>query len=71
MALFCIKFKSSVLATAYSRPEGLPLALRRLTSVFGMGTGVTTASNHQDTAFEVFFVCIRKKSVSKTLIVMM
>ena len=64
------KFKSSVLATIYSRPEGLPSILRRLTSVFGMGTGVTTASNHQDTAFEVFFIFVSKKSQSKLYVMM-
>ena len=30
-----------VLAPTYSRPIGLPSARRRLTAVFGMGTGVT------------------------------
>ena len=46
-------FEHFVPAITYSGPfEGLPSALRRLTSVFGMRTGGTTALNHQNKRFK-------------------
>ncbi len=45
--VFCL-IDLSVLATTYFRPVGLSSALRRLTSLFGMGRGGSTASNHQN-----------------------
>ncbi len=47
--VFSIEF--SVLATTYFRPKGLSSALRRLTSLFGMGRGGSIASNHQNREF--------------------
>lgn len=49
----CFFIEYSVLATTYFRPEGLSSAQQRLTSLCGMGRGVTTALNHQDTVFEI------------------
>ncbi len=43
--------QSFVVATTYSRPYGLPSALQRLTSVFGMGTGGSIASSHHNKEF--------------------
>ena|SRR3989344_2678652 len=45
--------KSFVLATTYSRPEGLPLVLAGLTSLFGMGRGVAPPSSHQNKTFNM------------------
>ena len=41
------KIEHLVLATSYFRPEGLSSPLQGLTSLFGMGRGVTLALNHQ------------------------
>ncbi len=37
-----------VLAATYSPPFGVPSVLQGLTAEFGMGSGVTPASSHQD-----------------------
>ncbi len=62
-----------MLATTYSRPYGLPLALRCLTALFGMGRGVPIASNHQHKKFKCHFMyyvpCFKlTRSTSRVLI---
>ncbi len=46
-----IDFEPYVLATSYFRPEGLSSPQLRFTAVFGMGTGVAIAPNHQNAGF--------------------
>ena len=46
--------KFFVLAITYFSPYGVSSVLQRLTSLFGMGRGVTTALNHQDKRFHCF-----------------
>ncbi len=53
--VFLIEF--SVLATTYFGPCGLSSALRRLTSLFGMGRGGATASNHQNRELNHAVLC--------------
>src|SRR3989344_6137462 len=45
--------KSFVLATPSPRPEGLPLVLAGLTSLFGRGRGVAPPSSHQNKTFNM------------------
>jgi hypothetical protein len=49
------KVESFVPATTYSPPEGVPSVLQGLTSLFGMGRGVTLASNHRNERFDFRF----------------
>ncbi len=42
-----------VLATTYSCPEGLPSAQVGLTTLFGMGRGVSPPTSHQDEKLKI------------------
>lgn len=48
-----LHIESSVPAASYFRPLGLSSPQLRLTAVFGMGTGVAIAPNHQNTGFNM------------------
>ena len=51
------RIKHFVLATSYFRPIGLSSPQLRFTSVFGMGTGVAIAPNHQNKGFNFHKGC--------------
>ena len=43
-----------VLASSYSPPYGVPSPLEGLTAVFGMGTGVSPPTKHQDKIYNAY-----------------
>ena len=53
MLLYFLPIELYVLATSYFRPEGLSSPQLRFTAVFGMGTGVAIAPNHQNAEFKL------------------
>ena len=60
-SLFWIQ--SSKLAPTYSPPNGVPSAMRSLTSVFGMRTGVPSSLKHQLRTFNRFIQIIACNAV--------
>jgi hypothetical protein len=53
--IFVKNLEPFVLAASYFRPEGLSSPQLRLTAVFGMGTGIAIAPNHQNKGFNPLY----------------
>ena len=58
-----ILIEYSVPAASYFRPVGLSSPQLRFTAVFGMGTGVAIAPNHQNTRFNIYLELIKLDAI--------
>ena len=62
---FSFRIKFLVLAIAYFPHKRVSSAQQGLTSLFGMGRGVTLATNHQDKKFELYFLLFLSRPKSR------